>query len=118
MIMTFSVERSQMQFAAPGVVTSGPEGRAHQSLEHTVDGLDLPTLRVARTLQDAFHAGAPEAARAFLRRSTDQRRNERVHAAFFASVLMRLLGVVTGVGDQTRRSEVARALRRARGGSA
>ena len=93
-------QRSEVEFAALGVMTSSPERRAQQSLEHTVDGLDLPTLRVAGAFQDAGHAAAPKAARAFLRRATDQGRNERVHAALFAGVLMRVLGVVTGVGDE------------------
>ena len=80
-------DRAEGEFAALRMITPGSERGTQQSFEHTVDGLDLPTLFVAREMQAARHPSPPESARLLCRRPPDQRWDERVDAALFAGVV-------------------------------
>lgn len=95
-------DRAEGEFAALGMVPAGSQRRAHQPLEQTVDGLNLPTLAVTREMQSTRHASPPVAARRLGGRPTDQRRNECVDAPFFTGILVNVLGVVSGIGHQRR----------------
>ena len=92
----------QEGFAALAPV-AGASRQMHQSLEHAVDGFDLPPLGVAREVQPPGHLPPPVAAGRLVRSTADQRRDQRAHATLVASVLMGVLRVVAGV--QCRRGD-------------
>lgn len=62
----------------------------------------MPKLHVARPRPVVRDAVTSVAARLLLGRSNDLGRDERFNAALFSGVLMHLLAVVAGVGQERR----------------